>query len=81
MKETTPIGFKKVDSSMSVRVGLARKKLSKVWLADKLNCSYSYIYQICSGQKDLGINSIIKIAGFLDVPVSEFIKWGETIEK
>lgn len=61
----------------SIRVGLAKQQKRQKWLAEKMQVSQAYVSSICKGDKQLSLSKVAMVASIFNVPVSEFIKWGE----
>ena len=63
--------------SKSIKIGLAKKEVNQGWLASKLGTGKTYVSAICKGASGVSTDRLQDIANIFDVPVSEFIRWGE----
>ena len=60
----------------SLKIALINNGENQKWLAEKLQMKHQQISNIANGMGG-NANTIKKIAGAFDMPVSEFIKLGE----
>ncbi len=61
----------------SLRVGMAKRQLTNVALAKKLDCHVNYVSTLKRDPKVMGKNRMVEICKILDCKVSEFVSWGE----
>ena len=66
-----------MDISKSIRVGLAMSRKRQNWLADELKVTKAYVSAMCNDKVGVSTDRLQQLADLFDVPVSEFIKWGE----
>ena len=69
----------RVDTSLAIRLGLARKKRSQSWLSRETGMSRPHICNLCSDENKSrpSIDCLESIAEALEIPVSILIKEGE----
>ena len=65
------------DIAQAIRVGLARANETNQWLASEIGCSPQFVSYMRNGQRVPSMERIEDIALTFDVPVSEFMFWGE----
>jgi len=69
----TDIMKEKIYNSLAENIRYARlqKKMSQEELAEKVNVSANYIYQIESGRVRMGLSALLEIKEVLDMPAKE----------
>lgn len=66
-----------MDIVKSIRVGLAKRGENQRWLSQSLRISEAAVSNIMTSRKGISLKRLEQIAGLFNVPVSDFIKWGE----
>lgn len=56
-----------------IKVVLVEKKRTNKWLAEQLGVNPSTISKWCTNSSQLDLNSLLKIAGLLEVDIKELI--------
>lgn len=56
-----------------IKVVLVEKKRTNKWLAEQLGINPSTISKWCTNSSQLDLNSLLKIAGLLEVDIKELI--------
>ena len=68
---------KVVDYAQTMRMHMARDKITQQVLADKLGVSRKYVNQVMNEKRKPSLSSLERMAELFDVPLSTFILWGE----